>query len=66
MDADSSPYLLNPTRADTLAGTASRLRYGPGIVIKRLVTVYRHLGFEQAFVLPGLCIETFPEAVDKF
>lgn len=64
MDADSNLHLYNPTRADTLVGTASMLRYGPNIAIKRLVTVYRHLGFKQTFFLPGWCIETYPEAVD--
>ena len=64
MDAESSLHLHNPDRADTLVATASFLRYGPKIAMKRLVTVYERFGIRQTFFLPGWCIERYPETVE--
>lgn len=64
MDADSSLHLANPERADTMLGSATLVRYGPTIAIRRLMDVYRRFELRQTFFIPGWCIERYPDAVD--
>lgn len=64
MDAESSLHLCHPDKADTLVATASMLRYGPRIAMRRLLRVFDHYCLKQTFFLPGWCIERYPEAVE--
>lgn len=40
-------------------------RYGPTVAVPRILETYRRLGLTQSFFIPGWCIETYPEAVEK-
>ena len=65
MDADSLIHVAKPDDGYDRLYPISMGRYGPNVAVPRILDTYKRFGITQTFFLPGWCIETYPEAVEK-
>lgn len=65
MDVESLLHVnFRDTAPDRIA-LSSMLRYGPEVALPRLLRLFERFGLKQTFFVPGWCIETYPEAVER-
>ena len=65
MDADSLIHIARPGDANDRLYPISMGRYGPTVAIPRILDTYKRLGLKQSFFIPGWCMETYPQAVER-
>jgi peptidoglycan/xylan/chitin deacetylase (PgdA/CDA1 family) len=65
MDAESLLHVNFRDSAPDRVALSSMLRYGPQIAVPRILDLFRRHGISQTFFVPGWCVETYPDTVER-
>ncbi len=65
LDAESLLHLYYPEDAARRVNLSSSLRYGPRIAVPRLIEIWRHYDLRQTLFVPGWCLKTYPEVMER-
>ncbi len=65
MDGETLVYRRFPDTAPDQVALAAQLRYEPVAAIPRLLNIFREQGLRQTFFVPGWCVDTYPDTVEK-
>lgn len=65
MDAESLLHVNFRDVAPDRVALSSMLRYGPEIAVPRILELFRRHGITQTFFVPGWCVETYPQTVER-
>lgn len=65
MDAESLLHVYHRETAPDRVALSSMLRYGPQVAIPRILDIIARHDLAQTFFVPGWCIETYPDTVER-
>lgn len=65
MDAESLLHTYFRDSAPDRVAMAAMLRYDQQVAVPRILDLFRRYGLKQTFFIPGWCVETYPQVIER-